>query len=168
MEDPSETRITMKDWARPDSRGDGRSRANDVMSPSAGDATGAGPSLEEVQRQLAESKALLATEIADRTQADLARVRLLRRLVVAQEEERRRIARDLHDDLGQRLTALRLTLEGARGGATPPSAIDEALGILAGVDKGLDFIAWELRPAALDELGLARVLETYVREWSLH
>ena len=67
--------------------------------------------LEDTTARLAESNARLATEIADRTQAEAARMRLLRRLVVAQEEERRRIARDLHDDLGQRLTALRLTLE---------------------------------------------------------
>ena len=38
--------------------------------------------------------------------------------------------------------------------------------MLAGIDQGVDFIAWELRPAALDELGLTKVLETYVQEWS--
>ncbi len=70
--------------------------------------------VEDTSRRLLESNALLATEIADRTQAEAARIRLLRRLVVVQEEERRRIARDLHDDLGQRLTALRLTLEASR------------------------------------------------------
>ena len=40
--------------------------------------------------------------------------------------------------------------------------------MLARIDQDVDFIAWELRPAALDELGLARVLETYVKEWSRH
>ena len=67
--------------------------------------------VEDASQRLSESNARLTTEIVDRTQAEAARMRLLRRLVVAQEEERRRIARDLHDDLGQRLTALRLTLE---------------------------------------------------------
>ncbi len=94
-------------------------------------------------------------------------MRLLRRLVMAQEEERRRIARDLHDDLGQRLTALRLVLEGiARERRDSPDRITQALEMLAGIDQGVDFIAWELRPAALDELGLTKVLETYVQEWS--
>ncbi len=128
--------------------------------------------VEESTRQLAESNALLATEVADRTQAEAGRIRLLRRLVVAQEEERRRIARDLHDDLGQRLTALRLSLEAleasARGYAELSQPIGKALAMLAGIDQGLDFLAWELRPAALDELGLAKVLENYVREWSRH
>src|SRR5688572_21539337 len=82
----------------------------------------------DADRQLAESKALLATEIADRTLAEAGRIRLLRRLVVVQEEERRRIARDLHDDLGQRLTALRLALEAeARAQAERRPAIERAL-----------------------------------------
>src|SRR5688572_17100699 len=88
---------------------------------------------------------------------------------MAQEEERRRIARDLHDDLGQRLTALRLILEGiARERRETTEGVTKALEMLAGIDQGVDFIAWELRPAALDELGLTRVLETYVQEWSRH
>ena len=124
----------------------------------------------DTHRQLLESKALLALEIADRTQAETARARLLRRLVVAQEEERRRLARNLHDGLGQRLTALRLMLESlasqlpARSG--PSMQATEAIELLARIDQEVDFIAWELRPAALDELGLAKVLETYVTEWS--
>jgi PAS domain S-box-containing protein len=127
--------------------------------------------VQEGTRQLAESKALLATEVADRTQAEAGRIRLLRRLVVAQEEERRRIARDLHDDLGQRLTALRLSLEaleGVTGRENLSQGLGKALAILAGIDQALDFLAWDLRPAALDDLGLTNVLDNYVREWSRH
>jgi PAS domain S-box-containing protein len=125
--------------------------------------------LEETTRQLSESNALLATEIADRRQAEAARIRLLRRLVMTQEEERRRIARDLHDDLGQRLTALRLTIEAlGQEGRTDSTTIAAALGMISRIDEGLDFLSWELRPAALDELGLPRVLDNYVHEWSRH
>ena len=124
---------------------------------------------EETRRQLLESKALLAAEIADRTQAEASRNRLLRRLVVAQEEERRRLARELHDGLGQRLTTLRLSLETfEKAPIQQHTHIATALETLARIDQDVDFIAWELRPAALDELGLARVLDTYVREWSHH
>jgi signal transduction histidine kinase len=130
------------------------------------------PTAAETRRQLAESRMLLAAEIADRTQAETSRARLLRRLVVAQEDERRRLARDLHDGLGQRLTALRLILEaldGDRGGpGEQPTGTANALEMLARIDQEVDFIAWELRPAALDELGLARVLDSYVKEWSRH
>ena len=140
--------------------------------PSAGPLSLSGvgdPELDETRRQLAESKALLAAEIADRTQAEASRGRLLRRLVVAQEDERRRLARELHDGLGQRLTALRLSLGAIEKGSVQQSPqITTALEMLARIDQDLDFIAWELRPAALDELGLAAVLDTYVREWSRH
>ncbi len=126
----------------------------------------------ETRRQLAESRTLLAAEIADRTQAETSRARLLRRLVVAQEDERRRLAHDLHDGLGQRLTALRLILEALDGQQSGPGAqpteTANALEMLARIDQDVDFIAWELRPAALDELGLARVLDSYVIEWSRH
>jgi PAS domain S-box-containing protein len=127
---------------------------------------------EDASQRLSESNAMLRAEIADRTQAEAARLRLLRRLVMAQEEERRRIARDLHDDLGQRLTALRLTLEALEmtsgGRAAAADATAKARQLLASIDEGLDFLAWELRPAALDELGLTKVLENYVHEWSRH
>jgi PAS domain S-box-containing protein len=125
--------------------------------------------VEESTRQLAEAKALVATAAAERAEAEEGRIRVLRRLLGAQEAERRRIARDLHDDLGQRLTALRLSLEaGAQERADPSEAIPKALAILAGIDQGIDFLASELRPAALDELGLTKVLDNYVREWSQH
>src|SRR5688500_1939821 len=128
---------------------------------------GFAPMSDETAPEVSESQALLAAEIAGQAQAEAMRIRLLRRLVMAQEEERRRIARDLHDDLGQRLTALRLVLEGiARERRDPPDRMTQALEMLAGIDQGVDFIAWELRPAALDELGLTKVLETYVQEWS--
>jgi PAS domain S-box-containing protein len=131
-----------------------------------------GSTLDDTRRQLAESKTLLAAEIADRNQAEVSRARLLRRLVVAQEDERRRLARDLHDGLGQRLTALRLILEALDDSPGPPAGPQTgrttALEMLARIDQDVDFIAWELRPAALDELGLAKVLDAYVKEWSRH
>jgi signal transduction histidine kinase len=101
-----------------------------------------------------------------------ARLLLLRRLIIAQEGERRRIARDLHDHLGQQLTSLRLKLESVRDAtvASPSaqSALQQAGQLLVQIDRDVDFLSWELRPAALDDLGLKPVLESYVREWSHH
>ena len=109
---------------------------------------------------------------AELRRSEEARVHLLRRLVMAQEEERRRIARDLHDHLGQQLTSLRLTIEAVRAGtvALPQvqATLTQADALLAQLDRDVDFLSWELRPAALDDLGLTAVLETYVREWSRH
>jgi signal transduction histidine kinase len=144
-----------------------------VAADPAGDERGrrASPSLEfgSVAEEHGESS---ATVIADRPEADASRLRLLRRLMVAQEDERARIAQHLHDDLGQLLTSLRLTLGGLRSSVeTQPGLarlVDSALALLTNIDDGLDFLAWELRPAALEGLGLAKVIEGYVSEWSRH
>ena len=124
--------------------------------------------LEETTRQLAESNALLATEIADRTSSRGSTEPPAASARGGQEDERRRIARDLHDDLGQRLVALRLTLEASERGRP-------AAGIPGGARRCWRgsirvSISWRgnCRPAALDELGLMRVLDTYVTEWSRH
>jgi signal transduction histidine kinase len=92
--------------------------------------------------------------------------------VNVQEDERRRIARDLHDHLGQQLTALRLALERARQAAsagTPGSdGLDKALALTEQVSRDVDFLSWELRPAVLDELGLGAALPRFAAEWSAH
>jgi PAS domain S-box-containing protein len=94
----------------------------------------------------------------------------LQKLIGAQEDERKRIARDLHDHLGQGLTALRLKLEAVRkmseNDGSLCAKIDETQLIAKHIDADVDFLAWELRPAALDDLGLVASLENYVREWS--
>lgn len=96
---------------------------------------------------------------------------MLQKLVSAQEDERKRIARDLHDELGQQLTALRLKLDAARklcDGDELCGKVDEIELIAKSIDNGVDFLAWELRPAALDDLGLVAALENYVKQWSHH
>src|SRR5256885_3420754 len=95
---------------------------------------------------------------------------LLHRILIAQEDERRRIARDLHDQLGQQLTVLRLALERHRADAADGNSrhIDEALALTRQIGRDVDFLAWELRPAALDELGLVAALPRFLNDWSAH
>jgi len=93
----------------------------------------------------------------------------LRALVRGQEEERRRIARDLHDDLGQQFTALRMKLDRlARSNGSGDAAIEEIRDLAAKIDAAVDRLAWDLRPAALDDLGLSAALERFLHEWSTH
>jgi PAS domain S-box-containing protein len=130
------------------------------------------PAMESSARAADQSRASLPTESAELRYSEEARVQLLRRLVIAQEEERRRIARDLHDHLGQQLTSLRLKLEAVRNATadqpTVQTTLTQADALLLQLDRDIDFLAWELRPAALDDLGLKAVLENYVRDWSRH
>jgi PAS domain S-box-containing protein len=96
---------------------------------------------------------------------------LLRKLVTAQEEQRARMARDLHDQVGQQITALRLTLDRCadRGAASAVAAdLQRAVALAKDIDTELDFLAWELRPAVLDDHGLLAALPRFIADWSYH
>jgi signal transduction histidine kinase len=81
------------------------------------------------------------------------------RLLAAQEDERRRIARLLHDDLGQTLTAAVLELEYARGApADAPAVIDGVVGELRRLLADARDLSLALRPALIDEEGLPAAL----------
>ena len=95
---------------------------------------------------------------------------MMGRLVEAQEAERNRIARDLHDHLGQQLTALRLKLESLKSKVVsdPHLAAEVAATqeYASRIDLDINYLAWELRPTELDQLGLTDPLRSFVREWS--
>ncbi|HEU4594250.1 MAG TPA: chemotaxis protein CheB [Pyrinomonadaceae bacterium] len=120
--------------------------------------------------ELAQVNESLRDEISQRIQIEKSRVRLLRQIVRTQEDERRRIARDIHDQFGQQMTALRLNLgaleQGCSGDAELRRKLDQTKAIAERLDADVDFLAWELRPAALDDIGLSEALGNYVREWS--
>ena len=109
----------------------------------------------------------LAREIVGHTAANKQVLELLRRVVSTQEDERRRISHELHDDIGQQLTALRLALERERA-SSAEFDLTAALDLTSSISREIDFIAWQLRPAVLDELGLAAALPRFVSTWSTH
>jgi two-component system CheB/CheR fusion protein len=122
--------------------------------------------------ELAKANETLRDEITERIQTEKDRVRLLRQIVRAQEDERRRIARDIHDQVGQQMTALRLNLASLDQGYGADGELREKLEhtkkIAERLDADVDFLAWELRPAALDDIGLAEAMGTFVSQWSNH
>jgi signal transduction histidine kinase len=122
--------------------------------------------------ELSSANESLRVETAERQRVEQERIQLLTRLVLAQEDERRRIARELHDQLGQQLTALRLTLEMLKAqsfGRTELRVQVETLEALAlQLDQDIAFRVWELRPTVLEDLGLQAALTNYVRNWSKH
>jgi PAS domain S-box-containing protein len=95
-------------------------------------------------------------------------------LQTVREEERTRIARELHDELGQALTALRLDLGWLRGkcpnfgslGAPAAERVAAALGVVEQSIVSLRRISEDLRPAMLDSLGLAAAIEHHVSQFS--
>lgn len=138
-----------------------------------GDVTGYVKVIFDVSRRHSaeEANRALAGEVAEgRTHQDEMR-RLLYGLIAAQEEERRRIARDLHDHTGQQMTALHLQLASiVRQLRNDPGAALERLGevqkLAAQLDKDLDFYTWELRPGVLYNLGLVAALTDFVSAFS--
>lgn len=92
--------------------------------------------------------------------------RLSRQLMSVQEAERRHIACELHDELGQVLTALKMELAAAaRGGEeTARGRIDGALAMVDRMIGQVRSISLDLRPPGLDELGLAAALRYYVAQ----
>jgi two-component system, chemotaxis family, CheB/CheR fusion protein len=125
--------------------------------------------VQERTAQLAAANVALDTELHERREANEQIRSLLRRLITVQEDERRRIARDLHDQLGQEVVGLRLRLSGILATATDitlRTRLEDALRTLEKLDQTLDFQVWELRPAGLDDLGLVKTLSRFVQEWS--
>jgi signal transduction histidine kinase len=112
----------------------------------------------------------LQTEIRQRQSAEESHQSVRRLLSEAQETERGRISRELHDRLGQDLTALKLGLQNIqRSGSVPAGMaveIKKLEGLAEGLMRDIHRIAWELRPSVLDDLGLALALQRYADEWS--
>ncbi len=93
---------------------------------------------------------------------------LSQQLVAAQEEERKKITRELHDHVGQMLTALRMEIgraDRARGSAESQSAIGEARRLLDTILRSVRDLVMGLRPSMLDDFGLRPALEWHVRDF---
>lgn len=90
-------------------------------------------------------------------------------LVEAREAERRRIARELHDELGQQLSALKMELSTLKGSHETRARSDRIDGMLQMIDETVGSvrrIAADLRPLMLDDLGLSAALDWLAREFS--
>lgn len=118
----------------------------------------------------------LALNISEYREAD-AKLRVLaQRVVRSQEEERARLSRDLHDGISQWLFSIKLQVESGIAKLTANAAqpeiarasFDRAADQLNDVLGEVRRISHDLRPALLDDLGLAAALEHLTREFSLH
>jgi two-component system, chemotaxis family, CheB/CheR fusion protein len=105
----------------------------------------------------------LLQDITDRRQMEQERERLLRRIVSSQEEERQRIARELHDELGQHLTALKIGLEALQ---PPHDGAKRLTRIVADMDRSVDRLTLELRPPVLDDVGLHGAIGSLVEQFT--
>ncbi|MED5617684.1 PAS domain S-box protein [Ideonella sp. BN130291] len=119
---------------------------------------------------LARANTTLANEVAARRATEAHVRELLGQLVNAEEEERRRIARELHDTVGQHLTALTLGLKAVEEEPALPARLRSRMAQLRhatrALDDDIDRLSHELRPAALDDLGLDDALRQHASGWA--
>jgi signal transduction histidine kinase len=117
--------------------------------------------LRELERRTEEQRAF--AEEAERRMRTLSQ-----QLVATQEEERRKLSRELHDHVGQLLTGLRMTLgriERAGSPAVAPTVVD-ARALVNDLTRLVRDLALGLRPSMLDDLGLQPALEWLGRDMS--
>lgn len=96
---------------------------------------------------------------------------LIKRLVHSQEEERERVSRELHDEAGQALTALKLSLELIQNEipqalSAARENLSEAIDLTEATKEEIRILARGLRPPALDAVGLSLTLESFCRDFS--
>jgi signal transduction histidine kinase/HAMP domain-containing protein len=100
------------------------------------------------------------------------RAELLQRVIAGQEEERRRLAQELHDQTSQALASLQLGLDRLAAGVDSSAQARRVAGKLRRVAEQtleeVHHLAVELRPSVLDDVGLVAALQRYVREWAEH
>jgi signal transduction histidine kinase len=93
------------------------------------------------------------------------------RLLTIQEEERRRVARDLHDSVGQTLTGIKFMVEAALGTPWPGerrSDMEQLRSLVPTIQDAVEEvrrISMDLRPSSLDDLGLLPTINWYIREF---
>ncbi len=124
------------------------------------DKSGPDPRFSDDDLRLAETfatRAAIAVDLSERVAREA-----LRRVVAGQELERRRLARELHDETGQALTSILLGLKAVEDAADPEQARRAAIAardLVVATLQAVRRLAVELRPKALDDFGLVPALE---------
>lgn len=126
--------------------------------------------MEQSATEFARTTHALSADIAASSVAEAERRALQRQLAAAEEAERGRISRELHDQLGQHLTAITLGLHEVASLLPSQSAARERLGAIQELatllTRDARYLAIELRPPELDDIGLESAVASYVEQWS--
>ena len=121
--------------------------------------------------ELTDVAAALNAAAVDIEHRQEAQARLLAELVAAEEETRRRIAADIHDDTAQAVAAAGLRMDALAGTLEDPAqreAVVQARTALIEANRRLRRLLFELRPPALDEAGLGAALELFLTDSFAH
>lgn len=150
-------------------RRDGTAFVADITTVALSDEAGRVIGYVSVNRDISERK-----QVEEMLQAGRERLQILsQRLIEAQETERRRVSRELHDEAGQSLTALKISLELMQADLLVESEksyqiLQEAVALTDETMKRIRLLAQGLRPPELDVVGLNLTMEDYCRDFAEH
>jgi len=123
-----------------------------------------------VEQDLAKELIGVMVDMTNRKRAETSLMEMTGRLINAQEEERRRIARELHDDLNQRLALLAIGLQRLAHGLAPEDQIctrvEDLRKLTQDLSSDVHRLSHRLHPAKLDHLGLVAAISGICRELS--
>jgi PAS domain S-box-containing protein len=110
----------------------------------------------------------MVLDVTDRRAAEQTMKRLSARVLAAQEQERRAVARELHDEVGQVLTAVSLTLQNIQSVSPPEArpAIEDGTAMVAEAIRRVRGMSLDLRPQMLDDFGLAAAVQWFAEQQS--
>jgi len=94
--------------------------------------------------------------------------RMMARMMTIQEEERKRISRELHDGIGQSLFALAIQMDNLLAEGNQPPALHQMRRMVTSIIEEVRTLAWELRPSLLDDLGVGPAIRKYADLFSQH
>lgn len=111
----------------------------------------------------------IGKDITEEKQAEINLRNYSRRLLDVQEKERKYIAQELHDEIGQVLTAVRINLQGLQNSCESPGLSNQITEDIRVIDQAMNRVrnlSFELRPSLLDDLGLAAATRWYVDRYA--
>ncbi len=93
---------------------------------------------------------------------------MMTKMIRVQEEERKRLSRELHDGIGQSLFSLLIQIETMKAGPDAVQGLDKLRKAVTGIIEDIRSLSWELRPSVLDDLGVVPAIRTYLQNYSRH
>jgi PAS domain S-box-containing protein len=148
----------VKNYETRRNRKDGRSTDVSINASAVRDSSGAIVGASKIVR-----------DISDENRAKTERLRLARRVISVQEQERSRLARELHDGVGQEMIAMSFALKRLEPAVHSEDArrlLDSLQASMKKLSADLHATLWELYSPALTELGLCRAIEDHLIDWS--
>lgn len=110
----------------------------------------------------------IRSEETQRKRAEQDLKEMMVKVIEIQEDERKRISRELHDGIGQSLFSLLIRLDRLISDHGELAELNTIRGDVSGMMEDVRGLAWELRPSVLDDLGVVPAIRTYLENYSQH